>query len=151
MTLEVRLAAPQDMDEVFALRHKVFVLGQDVPAELERDDIDARCDHVVALLDGVVVGTGRLVPGRVSTQGSLEQAPVATVGRMAVADPARGTGVGARLLLLLEQQARERGVAVVELHAQVHAMGFYVRAGYEQFGDVYREAGIEHVGMHKQL
>ena len=42
MTLEVRLAAPQDMDEVFALRHKVFVLGQDVPAELERDDIDAR-------------------------------------------------------------------------------------------------------------
>ena len=39
----------------------------------------------------------------------------------------------------------------VELHAQVHAAGFYDRAGYSPYGDRYLEAGIEHVSMRKEL
>ena len=151
MTLEVRPATAADMAQVFAVRHEVFVLGQDVPADLERDDLDQLCDHVLARLDGVVVGTGRLVPGRVAADGTLEAAPVATIGRLAVAAPARGTGLGARLLWLLETLATGRGVPVVELHAQVHALGFYERAGYVSFGEIYREAGIDHIGMAKPL
>ena len=150
-SLIVRLALPLDMAEVFALRHEVFVVGQGVPAALERDDIDQHCVHVLARLDGVVVGTGRLVPGRVADDGTLQAATVATVGRLAVAGATRGAGVGARLLALLEQQAALGGVPVVELHAQVHAQGFYERAGYASFGTVYQEAGIDHIGMHKQL
>lgn len=151
MVLTVQLAVPLDLAEVFALRHQVFVVGQGVPAELERDDIDQHCVHAVARLDGVVVGTGRLVPGRVAADGTLQAAPVATVGRLGVAGATRGTGIGARLLALLERQAGLGGVPVVELHAQVHAQGFYARAGYTPFGEVYREAGIDHIGMHKQL
>ena len=151
MVLTVHVALPLDLDEVFALRHEVFVVGQGVPAELERDELDQHCVHVVARVDGVVVGTGRLVPGRVAADGTLEAAAVVTVGRLAVADDARGTGIGARLLALLEQQAALGGAPVVELHAQVHAQGFYERAGYVSFGGVYSEAGIDHIGMHKQL
>jgi predicted GNAT family N-acyltransferase len=134
----VRLARPEDMPQVFALRHEVFVLGQGVPEELERDELDAVSDHAVALRGDEVVGTGRLLPD-------------GTIGRMAVAEQVRGEGVGAVVLARLEERARERGLAAVELHAQVHATGFYDKAGYVSFGDVYLEAGIEHQSMRKQL
>jgi predicted GNAT family N-acyltransferase/predicted GNAT family acetyltransferase len=141
VTLEVRLARPDDLPAVSALRHEVFVVGQGVPVELERDARDATSDHVVAVRDGRVVGTGRLV---------LDSAPP-SVGRMAVAAEARGTGVGAAVLARLEQRAAERGIRELELHAQLHARGFYDRAGWTPVGDVYLEAGIEHLSMRKAL
>jgi predicted GNAT family N-acyltransferase len=141
---EVRLARPEDLPAVYALRHDVFVLGQDVPEELERDEHDDVVDHGVALVDGVVLATGRLLP-------PTEPGGAATVGRMAVAEAARGQGLGAAVLDLLERTARERGWPAVELHAQIHATGFYERAGYTPYGDVYLEAGIEHLSMRKQL
>ena len=144
MSREVRLARPADMPAVYALRHEVFVLGQDVPAELERDEHDDLVDHGVAYVDGELRATGRLLPPETP-------AGAATVGRMAVTASARGTGLGAAVLDLLEQTARERGWRSVELHAQVHATGFYDRAGYQPVGEVYLEAGIEHLTMRKQL
>ncbi len=154
MTLEVRLARPADLDETYALRYEVFVVGQDVPEELERDELDAGADHVVARVDGRVVGTGRLVDGRIDEQGRLEAGTVGsvgTIGRMAVAQDARGTGTGRALLDLLVTRAAERGLPAVELHAQLHARGFYDRAGFTPFGEVYLEAGIEHLGMRCEL
>ena len=141
--LVVRLAEPGDRPALHALRHVVFVEGQGVPPELERDEQDERCDHAVALLDGVAVGTGRLLA---PTAGGT-----ATVGRMAVAAGARGRGVGSAVLRRLEQRAAERGWTAVELHAQVHARGFYELAGYTPVGSTYLEAGIEHLTMRKQL
>ncbi|MCW2605724.1 MAG: acetyltransferase [Frankiales bacterium] len=132
------------MDDVYALRHEVFVVGQDVPEDMERDELDPGATHVVARLDGVVVGTGRLLaPGTAAEQ--------ATIGRLAVAGGVRGRGVGARVLQELEEAARARGWPAVELHAQTHALGFYERAGYTAFGEVYDEAGIEHQSMRKPL
>jgi len=146
---QVRLAGPTDLPAVYALRHEVFVQGQDVPAELERDDLDATADHVIVLEGTIPVGTGRLVNGRVDAKGQLEPGTVGTIGRMAVTAAARGRGVGAAVLARLEDLARERGLPAVELHAQLHAVGFYQRAGFAAFGEVYLEAGIEHVGMRK--
>jgi predicted GNAT family N-acyltransferase len=141
---EVRLARPEDLPAVYALRHEVFVLGQDVPEDMERDEHDEVVDHGVALVDGVVLATGRLLP-------PTEPGGAATVGRMAVAEAARGQGLGAAVLDLLEQTARDRGWPAVELHAQIHATGFYDRAGYTPYGEVYLEAGIEHLSMRKDL
>lgn len=154
MTLEVRLARAGELDGAYAVRHEVFVVGQDVPEELERDALDAGADHALALLDGEVVGTGRLVDGRIDEQGALVPGTAGTVGmigRMAVREAARGTGAGRALLDLLVARAVERGLPAVELHAQVHALGFYERAGFLPFGDVYVEAGIEHLGMRREL
>lgn len=133
-----RLAAPADMPAVYALRHEVFVIGQDVPEELERDELDAVSDHAVAVVDGTLVGTGRLLPD-------------GTIGRMAVASAVRGQGIGAAVLAVLEERARDRGLTSVELHAQVHAVGFYDRYGYVPITGVYLEAGIEHQSMRKVL
>lgn len=154
MTLVVRLAGPADMPAVFAVRQEVFVLGQGVPKALERDELDAGADHAVALQDGRVVGTGRLLDGRTDESGRLVPGTagvVGTVGRMAVLDTVRGVGVGRAVLDLLVATAAGRGRPVVELHAQVHARGFYERAGFTPCGEVYLEAGIEHVGMRREL
>ncbi len=143
----VRLAGPADLPAVYALRHEVFVVGQAVPEDMERDEHDDRCDHAVALVAGQVVGTGRLLAPELLGRSD----GVGVVGRMAVAEPARRTGTGAAVLTLLEGRARERGLAAVELHAQLHARGFYERAGYTAFGEPYDEAGIPHVSMRKPL
>lgn len=154
MSLLVRLATPADLDAVYALRHEVFVVGQRVPVELERDELDAGADHAVALRDGAVVGTGRLVDGRIDQDGRLEAGTagtVGTIGRMAVSDLVRRGGVGRAVLDLLVQRGADRGLPEVELHAQLHARRFYERAGFSAFGEVYLEAGIEHIGMRRGL
>ncbi len=122
------------------MRHQVFVVEQQVPEELEQDELDATAWHAVAVTDaGETVGTGRLVV----------RGGVGWVGRMAVRADWRGRGVGALLLANLEQAARERGCLLVELHAQEHAAGFYDRAGYHGVGEPFHEAGIRHLAMRK--
>lgn len=154
MTLLVRVAHADDMPVVYALRHEVFVLGQGVPPEVERDALDATAQHVVAVDGACTVGTGRLVDGRIDADLRLAAGTpgtVGTIGRMAVVAAARGAGVGRALLDLLVERARSLGLPAVELHAQLHAKEFYQRAGFRPFGEVYLEAGIEHIGMRREL
>ncbi|MBH1981783.1 MAG: GNAT family N-acetyltransferase [Burkholderiales bacterium] len=118
-----------------AIRFEVFVDEQKVPAEIELDDMDAVCLHAVAYDEaGKAIGTGRLLPD-------------GHIGRMAVRQPGRGTGVGGAILTLLMDKARARGDAAVVLNAQTVAAPFYARHGFVQAGDVFDEAGIAHVEM----
>jgi predicted GNAT family N-acyltransferase len=119
----------------------VFAGEQGVPVEADRDGRDREAVHLVALEDGAVVGTCRLV----------FRGPVARLGRMAVESERRGHGVGAALLVEAERCARETGSARISLHAQTHARALYARGGYEQRGDVFVEEGISHVAMEKRL
>ena len=151
---EVRLTQTEgDRAAVFAVRRQVFVDEQSVPEELEYDELDLTADHFLALLDGVPVGAGRLVvidsaPDADPGQGTK---PTGTLGRLAVAKAARGTGLGRLLVDAIEQRAAERGLAAVELHAQTHARSFYQQLGYAAYGDLFSEAGIEHISMRKEL
>ncbi len=122
-------------EDASAIRHDVFVLEQQVPPELEMDEMDAHCIHAVAYdAGGTPVATGRLLPD-------------GHIGRMAVRQSARGTGIGGQVLQRLIQAARERGDSEVVLSAQVHALGFYTRYGFVAEGEVYMDAGIEHRTM----
>ncbi len=140
--MTARRATAADWPAVAALRTRVFVDEQGVPAEIEQDPHDATAVHVLAEDEqGRVVATGRLLvrDGR------------AVVGRMAVDASARGRGHGAAVLAELHRQAAALGLTAVELHAQLTARGFYERAGYAAVGDVYEEAGIAHVTMRRPV
>jgi predicted GNAT family N-acyltransferase len=150
---EVRLAQTEaDRNAVFAVRYQVFVDEQSVPEELEYDELDRSADHFLAVLDGVPAGAGRLViTGPAPGSAGRETRPTGVLGRLAVGKAARGRGRGKLLVHAIEQRAAERGLAAVELHAQAHARGFYQQLGYAAYGDLFSEAGIEHISMRKQL
>ena len=137
-----RVAAAEDWPEVSALRTRVFVGEQGVPAEIEQDDRDADAVHVVSRnAAGEVVATGRLIVD--GERGSI--------GRMAADASVRGRGHGAAVLAELHHQAVLHGVTEVELHAQVTARRFYERAGYTAVGPEYDEAGITHITMRRAM
>jgi predicted GNAT family N-acyltransferase len=127
------------LDDLRAIRETVFVHEQSVPLELEWDALDPQCIHVIARADdGTAIGTGRLTPER-------------HIGRMAVLREWRGQGVGDALLLALCEQAQRRGWREVALNAQVSAIDFYLRHGFEGHGARFMEAGIEHQAMRRRL
>ena len=71
--------------------------------------------------------------------------------RMAVAASLRGKGVGGVVLEALVAEAARTGLAKVALNAQVHALAFYRRHGFVEYGDVFMEAGIPHRAMRRTL
>ncbi len=140
--IEVRPAGDgQEVRTAIALRHEVFVDEQGVDAVQEHDGRDEEATHLVALHDGSLVGTCRL----------LAEGDVVKLGRLAVAAAHRRQGVAARLLAEGERWARERGSARIVLHAQSYARTLYAAAGYGAVGDTFMEAGIEHVRMERSL
>lgn len=121
------------------VRRTVFIDEQGVPEALEWDADDAVSVHFLATLaDGTAVGCARLLPD-------------GHAGRMAVLPAWRGRGVGKALLAAVIDEARARGHRALALSAQVHAAGFYARAGFTAVGEPYDEAGIPHVAMQKTL
>lgn len=150
---EVRVAEESaDREACFAVRKEVFVREQGVPEDIEYDAYDAVAVHVLAVADdGVALGTGRLLYGEAAAAKTGGDPTVGSLGRLAVAQEARGLGIGVALVRAIEDVARARGLAAVDLHAQTHALGFYERLGYEAYGPEYLEAGIPHRAMRRVL
>lgn len=124
-----------DHAQLVQLRVAVFVNEQGVPEELEVDEFDTDCLHVKALdIDDRFIGTARLLPA-------------GYIGRMCVHRDYRHLGVGSRMLERLLTEARKRGYKKLMLHAQLSALPFYHRFGFEADSDIFIEAGIDHQHM----
>jgi predicted GNAT family N-acyltransferase len=129
-----------DGDAIRAIRVAVFVEEQGVPLELEMDDRDEHCAHVLALADdGRAVGTGRL------------DVAYGKVGRVAVLADARRSGIGAAIMARLHGLARDAGLESVWCNAQSAAVPFYASLGYRVTSAPFAEAGIEHVRMEASI
>lgn len=137
-----RVRDERDRAAVFVIRGAVFVAEQRVPIAEEWDERDTTAEFLLAVDEGVPVGTVRLVD-----QGE----GVGLLGRMAVLPEGRGKGTGAALVRAAEEVAREMGLKRVELHAQTHALGFYERLGYVAHGEEFLDAGIPHRHMEHEL
>jgi predicted GNAT family N-acyltransferase len=124
-----------------ALREEVFCGEQGVSLAEERDGRDEEALHLVVVDDGVVVATCRL----------LVEGTTVKLGRMAVSRTRRGLGLARALITEAETRARALGAKRMVLAAQLNAQALYDRAGYDTYGDVFLDAGIEHVMMAKTL
>lgn len=140
MNLNIRIGNWSEQQPVAqAIRYAVFVIEQNIPVELEWDDMDAVCLHAVAYdANGESLGTGRLLPD-------------GHIGRMAVKKRARGAGVGGAILDALVVAAQERGDQAVMLNAQTQVESFYMRHGFSREGEEFMEAGIPHIAMRRVL
>lgn len=136
-----RLAGERELAAALALRYEVFCLEQGVPAREERDGRDHTGLHLVAVMDGEIVATCRLVFVGQTVQFS----------RLAVKRTARRRGIASALLRATDREARAHGSRHILLHAQTYARSLYEQAGYEPRGREFVEAGIEHIAMEKLL
>jgi predicted GNAT family N-acyltransferase len=139
---EVRRARDQrEFAEALKLRHDVFCVEQGVPEREELDGRDHEGIHLVAVEDDEVVATCRLlVVGR-----------TVQFSRLAVRPSARRRGIATSMLEAADVETRAAGARRLVLHAQTYARTLYERAGYVPRGHAFREAGIEHIAMEKEL
>ena len=142
LTYEVRrVRGEQEMAAALELRHEVFCVEQGVPVYEELDGRDGEGVHLVAVSDGVLLATCRL----------LFVGPTVQFSRLAVRKSARRQGIASALLALADEETRAGGARRLVLHAQTYARSLYEAAGYEPRGRIFMEAGIEHIAMEKHL
>ncbi len=121
----------------FALRREVFVWEQKVPEEEEHDPYDLTATHFVAVSEGEVVGTLRLIVLPEHTK----------IGRVAVRQMFRGRGIARKLIAAAMDHARQNGSDRFYLTAQSDKLGFYESLGFSAFGPEFMDGGMPHRAM----
>jgi ElaA protein len=140
--VDVRAARDRgEVDQALALREQVFCVEQGVELAADRDGLDDQALQIVAVEDGRVVATCRV----------LVDDGVGRLGRMAVEARSRGRGLGTEILAAAERSARDAGARLMRLHAQRYVEDLYAAAGYTPYGEPFVEEGIPHVSMEKPL
>ncbi|WP_068774487.1 GNAT family N-acetyltransferase [Paenibacillus sp. FJAT-26967] len=142
----IRVTNQEQLKECLDIRKEVFVIEQQVPVDLEIDEIDASPAsgyHVLIREDNQGVAAARWKDygeGRAKLQ------------RIAVRKLFRGTGLGSKLVSGMELHAKELGFREAVLDAQCQAESFYAKMGYKTISEEpFDDAGIPHVRMIKSL
>jgi ElaA protein len=135
-----------ELYQLLRLRQDVFILEQrSFYLDIDGKDLSAR--HLLlypAAGDGKRLrGTLRLLPpGRDGT---------VYIGRVALAESARGEGRGARMMCAaLGEAERLYGQASIALSAQSDQVAFYRRFGFVAVGRPFDDGGIPHIEMHRE-
>ena len=127
-----------NIEDICAIRYEVFVDEQNVPVDLEIDGLDGEAKHVLAFVDEVPIGTGRILSD-------------GHIGRVAVLKKYRGQGSGKLIMKELIKWAQDMNLEKVWLSSQWHAHSFYLDLGFVCVGEIYKEAGIDHIKMFRAL
>lgn len=144
MTIHIkRVDSCAELTYCYLIRTRVFVVEQQVDPLLELDEEDASATHYLLTVDRVPVGTCRIVLHHHE----------AKIGRFAILKDFRGKGLGHQLLHFAEDDIAQ---LVPEIHrfylgAQLTAIPFYEKAGYQPYGDIFDDAHIDHRMMEKSM
>lgn len=127
----------KNKSELAHVRRRVFIEEQHVPEELEWDEYDATCHHILVCDDNnTPIATGRIKPD-------------GHIGRIAVLKSWRNQGIGSAVLTALLEYATTHDMRKVYLHAQTTAISFYEKHGFVVWSDEFMDAGIPHKTMQK--
>jgi predicted GNAT family N-acyltransferase len=129
------ISSSEDLARAFEIRRVVFCDEQGVSRMEEFDGLDETCRHFLASVEQLRVGTARMR--------SLETGET-KIERVAVLKEYRGLGIGR---MLMRQIMDQIGAAPMVLNAQFHTKAFYKGLGFTAVGEVFDEAGIDHVKM----
>ena len=94
-----------NIKDISAIRYEVFVDEQNVPVDLEIDGLDGKAKHALAFVDGVPIGTGRILND-------------GHIGRVAVLKNYRGLGIGKLIMKELIKCAQDMSLEKVWLSSQ---------------------------------
>lgn len=123
--------------ELLRFRQGIFIVEQESPYP-DIDGLDQNAWQLLLRADGVLAGCLRLIP----------PPPLVRIGRVAVAAPLRGRGLGRRLIEEALGFCRERYPAQeIVLAAQLEIAPFYQSFGFAVISEPYDDFGVQHVEM----
>jgi len=128
------------IEQAHLVRRTVFIEEQGIDPALEYDTLDSDCFHVVLFEATVPVATARLRP---IGDG------IGKVERVATIQQARGKGYAQAVMRHIEEMAEAQGLTTLKLGAQLTALSFYKRLGYEPYGEPFVDANLPHRMMQK--
>lgn len=130
----------KELYEILKARAEVFVVEQNCVYQ-DLDDIDYRSIHVFYREENSVIAYVRIFERE---RGILQ------IGR--VLTTKRGIGLGEKIMRDAISVAKEgAGNKQILLEAQVYAIGFYQKLGFEVCSEEFLEDGIPHVEMRLEL
>ncbi|CAM4451332.1 MAG: Acetyltransferase [Legionella sp.] len=133
-----KISAAAEMQVCHAIRHQVFVKGQNVPLHEEVDGLDATSEHYLLFLNQQPAGTARV----------RYIDDFAKIERVAILDAYQGQGLGHVLMnFIIETLQKNQQVKKAKLGAQSYAIPFYEKLGFVVCSDEYLDAGIPHKDM----
>jgi ElaA protein len=132
--------SPLALYEILRFRQQIFVVEQHSPYP-DLDDLDIAARHLTVRAADGLAGYLRLLA-------SEEPATAVRIGRLAVAQPLRGRGLGRRLMgEALTFCRRHYPARRLTLDAQLHLTAFYASFGFRPQGVPYDDFGVAHIAM----
>ena len=143
MLLDIRFTQNnKDMLSCLDLRRTVFIEEQNVPENEEVDGDDPDCEHILLTISDIPVGAARL----------KYYNDFVKVQRVCVLKNYRGQGIGSKIINFIIRHVEKNDIrSSVRLGSQIHALEFYKRLGFIEFGEEYLDAGILHKDMEFQI
>jgi len=120
--------------DIIRIRTLVFVDEQGIDSTVDFDGLDEVATHILIFSQNKAIATGRILDD-------------GHIGRIAVLKEHRKRGVGAKVLQTLLASAEAKGFARVYLGSQIQAVDFYKKLGFTICGEIFMDAGLEHIEM----
>ena len=128
-----------DKTKAFEIRNLVFCEEQKVSKEIEFDGLDQFCNHYLAKINELPIGTARV---RELKKGTFK------IERMAVLMRYRKKGVGKAIIKkILKHYLNLNNINKLILNSQIEAKDFYKKFGFVEVGKEFVEANIKHQKM----
>ena len=128
-----------DKAKAFEIRSLVFCEEQKVSKEIEFDGLDQFCNHYLAKINELPIGTARV---REQKKGTFK------IERMAVLKRYRKKGVGKAIIKkILKHYLNLNNINKLILNSQIEAKDFYKKFGFVEVGKEFVEANIRHQKM----
>ncbi len=125
--------------EAIALRKEVLYEARGIStADYNEED---RHIQIVGFSDGIIIATCSLVPDDDHCR----------MRYVAIKNDIQGAGIGSKMLVFFEEQARNQGFKSIYCHARDTAINFYTKNGYKTEGEMFEQVTIPHVKMRKIL
>jgi predicted GNAT family N-acyltransferase len=132
-----------DFARCIMIRTRVFVIEQNIAANIETDELENNSIHYLVTEEGKALATARW---------RWLDETTAKIERVAVLKEARGRGVGRELMrCLLQEIETYPQIKLIKLGSQNSAISFYEKLGFQVVGEEYLDAEIPHHLMLKRI
>lgn len=123
------------------VRSEVFLLEQNVPIKEEIDYDDTYATQFIVYDNDTPIGAARF--RIIDNKGKIE--------RVCVLKSYRKKGVGKLIINTIEEYAKKQKINYLYLNAQVTSIAFYQKLGFQERGEIFLDANIEHKMMEKYI